>query len=92
MKRHFVAILVLVLLGLSVLAPNVALACPNCKAAISTDDKQPKAYMYSILFMLGMPTIIFGSIGYGLYQMSLRERELESLPPLEESEELLSRG
>ena len=56
-----------------------------CKAAAEQDDKQPKAYMYSILFMLGMPAVIFGSFGYGLYRMNQRESEQspfdDELPP-----------
>jgi hypothetical protein len=48
--------------------------------------------MYSILFMLGMPAVIFGAFGYGLYRMSLRENSLEPLPPLEEPSESFSRG
>lgn len=60
-------------------SPNSASACPMCKAAAEQDENQPKAYMYSILFMLAMPAVIFGSFGYGLYRMNQRENELESL-------------
>lgn len=38
-----------------------AFACPMCKAATEEDDLQPRAYMYSILFMLGVP----GTLGIG---------------------------
>ena len=58
--------------------PQSVDACPMCKAAAEQDDKQPKAYMYSILFMLAMPAVIFGSFGYGLYRMNQRESELSS--------------
>ena len=54
-----------------------ASACPMCKTANEQDEKRPKAYMYSILFMLAMPAIIFGSFGYGLYVMNQREEEYE---------------
>ncbi|HSG69652.1 MAG TPA: hypothetical protein VLA12_04510 [Planctomycetaceae bacterium] len=92
MRRFFVLFAAIALFGLALTSPEVASACPNCKAAISTDEKQPTAYMYSILFMLGMPALIFGAFGYGLYRMSLRENSLEPLPPLEEPSESFSRG
>ncbi|MBD3674779.1 MAG: hypothetical protein HUJ26_14765 [Planctomycetaceae bacterium] len=69
----------LVAVTLIVSSPNPASACPMCKAAAEQDENQPKAYMYSILFMLAMPAVIFGSFGYGLYRMNQRETELESL-------------
>ena len=39
--------------------PQTADACPNCKVANEDDDRKPRAYMYSILFMLAMPTMVF---------------------------------
>ena len=33
---------------------STAMACPNCKFANETESNRPKAYMYSILFMIGM--------------------------------------
>lgn len=38
-------------------------ACPMCKMALETDDPQPRAYMTSILFMLGM----MGTVSIGVY-------------------------
>ncbi len=35
-----------------------ASACPMCKLANETDSRLPMAYMYSILFMLGMPATV----------------------------------
>lgn len=43
-------------------AVQSASACPMCKAATEEDDLQPRAYMYSILFMLGVP----GTLGIGM--------------------------
>ena len=63
----------------SALLPAVASACPMCKAAAEQDENQPKAYMYSILFMLSMPAVIFGSFGYGIYRMNQRENDFSSL-------------
>lgn len=49
-------------------------ACPMCKMALETDDPQPRAYMYSILFMLGMIGSLFaGMIGF-LFWLSKHER------------------
>lgn len=66
-------------LTLMVSTPQVTSACPMCKAAAEQDENQPKAYMYSILFMLAMPAVIFGSFGYGLYRMNQRENEFAPL-------------
>ncbi len=48
-------------------------ACPGCKNANETDSRRPMAYMYSILFMLGMPATIFSCFGVAFYRMSRRE-------------------
>ena len=48
-------------------------ACPGCKNANETDSRRPTAYMYSILFMLGMPATIFSCFGIAFYRMSRRE-------------------
>ena len=50
-----------------------ATACPGCKNANETDSRRPTAYMYSILFMLGMPATIFSCFGIAFYRMSRRE-------------------
>ena len=34
-----------------------------CSQSIADDDSLPKAFMYSILFMLGMPATLFGAFG-----------------------------
>ncbi len=47
-------------------------ACPGCKTANETDDLRPKAYMYSILFMLGMPATVFAGFGIAFYRLSRR--------------------
>ena len=48
-------------------------ACPSCKNANETDSRRPTAYMYSILFMLGMPATVFSCFGIAFYKMSRRE-------------------
>jgi hypothetical protein len=57
-----------------VLGASQVWACPMCKLALEADDPQPRAYMYSILFMLGaMGSIIGGMIGF-LWWLSRTER------------------
>ena len=53
-----------------------AMACPNCKAANETDSLKPKAYMYSILFMIGMPATIFTGFSLSFWRMA-RKAHLE---------------
>lgn len=49
-------------------------ACPMCKFALEADDPQPRAYMYSIFFMLGaIGSIVGGMIGF-LCWLSKHER------------------
>jgi hypothetical protein len=63
-------------------------ACPNCKLANETDDRRPKAYMYSILFMIGMPATIFTGFGVSFYRMAKRaqlQAEATELPPADEA-------
>ncbi len=57
---------------------STAMACPNCKFANETESNRPKAYMYSILFMIGMPATIFTGFGISFYRM-IRKSEQESL-------------
>jgi len=54
-------------------AVTAALACPNCKSANETDNTRPRAYMYSILFMLGVPGTMATGIAVGLVVMGRRE-------------------
>ena len=51
-----------------------AWACPMCKMALETDDPQPKAYMFSILFMLGMIGSMFGGVATLLIWLTRQER------------------
>ena len=83
MSRFFTFLTICTIFLFSATYSSSAQACPMCKTAAEQDERQPKAYMYSILFMLGMPTMIFGTIGVGLYRMNKRETEFDPLPPLE---------
>lgn len=56
-----------------------ASACPSCKAANETDSRRPRAYMYSILFMLAMPATVFTGFGISFYRLSRRAAAADSL-------------
>lgn len=45
-----------------------------CKMALESDDPQPTAYMYSILFMLGAMTTVVGGLIAFLCWLSRHER------------------
>lgn len=73
-------------LGMLAIAPPVrtADACPMCKLAneegTGTGDceqaaiqkARPRAYMYSILFMLSMPATLLGGFSLGFYRLHRR--------------------
>jgi hypothetical protein len=66
MKKR-VATAVLSLLAIAALAawPALAEACPTCKDSLAHDPAAAgmvRGYAYSILFMLSMPPLIFGSL------------------------------
>ena len=59
-----------------------AVACPMCKAALGSQDRSHGdlvgGFFWSILFMLSMPFVIFGSLTtymYVLVRRARRERE-----------------
>ncbi|MGH7128024.1 MAG: hypothetical protein ACREIV_05615, partial [Planctomycetaceae bacterium] len=52
---------------------STAAACPMCKQANETDDRRPKAYMYSILFMISMPAMMVGGFGFTFYRLSKKQ-------------------
>lgn len=49
-------------------------ACPMCKFALETDDPKPRAYMYSILFMLFAIGAVVGGLITFLCWLSKHER------------------
>ncbi|MEZ6044441.1 MAG: hypothetical protein R3C11_02425 [Planctomycetaceae bacterium] len=64
---------------------SVASACPMCKQANETDQALPRAYMYSILFMISMPALIFTGFGVKVYQLT-KERDQEQIEDEETQE------
>jgi len=55
----------LIALGVLGLHAGIVQACPMCNQSIANENAIPQAYMYSILFMLGMPATVF--TGFGLF-------------------------
>lgn len=91
MKNSMRAILMAVLfagtVGILPCGPLTKLqACPGCKNANETDNLRPRAYMYSILFMLGMPATVFSGFGIAFYRLS-RRAALEQEALLRDSED-----
>jgi hypothetical protein len=73
MGRSGVAMVVCAGLLLVVFQQEVA-ACPMCAESVGADASQPnlpQAYMWSILFMLGMPATVLGVLG-GLVVKAVR--------------------
>jgi hypothetical protein len=57
-------------------AANTASACPMCKLANESDSRLPRAYMYSILFMLGMPATVLSGFSIGFWRLSRQAARL----------------
>lgn len=75
--RKFVLAVALIVVGPLV---QPVQACPMCKIANEQDSMLPKAYMYSILFMMGMMFSLGGGVGVGMYFLGRRENAaLEAL-------------
>jgi hypothetical protein len=54
-----------------------ASACPMCKLANESDSRLPTAYMYSILFMLGMPATVLSGFGIGFWRLSRQAARMQ---------------
>lgn len=82
--QRFLLILLLFLL----VCPSVATACPYCTEVLASagdedDDpyREAKAYNRSILFMLTMPYLLTGTVGFMIYRgMRAGQRKQEEAP------------
>ena len=78
MRRLILAMAIVA--GVGMFSPLVtpAVACPMCKEANEADAaaNRPKAYMYSILFMLAMPATLLTGFGVGFYRLSRQQEAL----------------
>jgi hypothetical protein len=74
-KQRILTIAAGLLLCLTAATP--ASACPMCKLANESDARLPRAYMYSILFMLGMPATVFSGFSIGFWRLSRKAARLQ---------------
>ena len=76
MKKHL-PIALLIMFGLFLFGPmcDVADACPMCRNATESDDRLPRAFMYSIIFMISMPAMIFTGFSVMFYRLSRQQQE-----------------
>ena len=58
-------------------AAKPASACPMCKLANESDSRLPRAYMYSILFMIGMPMTVLSGFSIGFWRLSRKAARLQ---------------
>ena len=73
LRRIVLAAVLLLSVGVAGPMAQSAQACPMCKIANEQDSLLPTAYMYSILFMMGMMFTIGGGIGFGMYLLGRKE-------------------
>lgn len=66
MRTAVVAVLLAALLA----CPAAAEACPMCKAAAESDERLPRAFFASILFMMGMPIALATGFGVAFWRLS----------------------
>lgn len=88
MKFRHLLFALLAMLAISL--DNSAQACPMCRLANESkkDNALPRAYMYSILFMLGVPTSVATGFGIGFYRLSKKRDELLSADESQEDHHL----
>lgn len=90
--RSILAALLLMTIAAGALQPATVTACPMCKVAnedapaVGADGRpldtnaRPRAYMYSILFMLSMPVTLLSGFGIAFYRMTRRARLITQAP------------
>jgi len=81
MPRTLQAVVLSTALLFGVGSTSVVNACPMCKVALEDNEDpelaaRPKAYMYSILFMLSMPASLTAMFGYSFYRLSRQQQRL----------------
>ena len=69
-RRFWLTCVTLAALLCSGMFSGTAEACPSCKNANATDSRLPLAYQASILFMLGVPTVLCSVFGVMLYRLN----------------------
>ena len=84
-RRFILVAAMFAAIGAFPVGQSQAAACPNCKAANESDPLKPKAYMYSILFMIGMPATIFTGFSVSFWRMTRRAQLEQELAAANES-------
>lgn len=84
MRRLLLALLIITAVSFGP-AISTARACPMCAEANKADKNRPKAYMYSIIFMISMPALIFTGFGVGLYRLHRKHAALHENDPFGEA-------
>lgn len=77
--RWIRVVIVLFMLVLSGAVVDSAVACPMCKEANESEGTEevnnvPKAYMYSIFFMISMPATLLTGFGVTFYRLSKQQQ------------------
>ncbi|NNJ26182.1 hypothetical protein [Alienimonas chondri] len=57
------------------ICPEAAEACPMCKSAAEADDRLPRAFFASIMFMMGMPVALATGFGIAFWRLSKRPQD-----------------
>lgn len=74
----------LMLIVVFVLTEAVTLGCPTCKDGMSENPNVARGYFWSILFMMSMPFLLFGSFTMYMYleiRRARRENVMNDAPP-----------
>jgi LytS/YehU family sensor histidine kinase len=48
-----------------------------CKLATESASRQPRAYMYSIIFMMSMPMMLTSGFGIAFYRLSRKAARMQ---------------
>ena len=48
-----------------------------CKLATESTSRQPRAYMYSVLFMMSMPAMLTTGFGIAFYRLSKQATRMQ---------------
>jgi hypothetical protein len=71
LRTLIVALALVAVLAMMLTMATVASACPTCKEGVDASDPNHKSlalgFYYSILFMMSMPYILLGTLGFVAY-------------------------
>ena len=76
-NRTYRLLLLATVLAIAILSCDIATACPNCKDGLAGNPNLVRGFFWSILFMMSMPFLIFGSLAGYLYWEVRRTRSAD---------------